>query len=71
MVAVAKKFRKVQITVRVNPQNLQRLDALGEASTRNRSEMVDRAIEEYVQTRISEVPAAIEKRIRAGHFDSK
>ena len=48
MLLVAKKFRKVQITVRVNPQNLERLDTLAESMFRNRSEMIDRAIEYYL-----------------------
>jgi metal-responsive CopG/Arc/MetJ family transcriptional regulator len=50
MVLVAKKrFTKVQITVRVHPQNLERLDQVGERLFRNRSEMVDRAIEEFLE----------------------
>ncbi|HEY2585968.1 MAG TPA: ribbon-helix-helix protein, CopG family [Tepidisphaeraceae bacterium] len=56
MVAVAKKFRKVQISVRVNGQNLDRLDLLGDAAGRNRSEMVDRAIEDYIRAHASELP---------------
>lgn len=49
MPAVAKKFPKVQITVRVNPHTLSKLEAIGEREWKNRSEMIDRAIEEYVR----------------------
>lgn len=48
MVCVAKKFAKVQLTVRVRPQNLDALNAIGERLMRNQSEMVDRAMEFYV-----------------------
>lgn len=37
--------------MRVNPHTLRQLDKLGAAVMRNRSEMVDRAIEEYVAAR--------------------
>ena len=56
MECVAKKYPKVQVTVRVHPLNLQRLDAIGEALFRNRSEMIDRAIEEYVERHADAVP---------------
>ena len=40
--------RKEQITITVNRQNLARLKKIAEEKGRSVSEMVDRAIEEYV-----------------------
>lgn len=53
---VPKRFRKVPVSARVNAHNLDLLDKLGEATGRNRSEMLDRAIEEYVRTHAAELP---------------
>jgi hypothetical protein len=55
MLRVAKKFRKVQVTVRVNPLGLSRLDRIGEMRMKNRSEMIDLAIEEYVRSHVGEL----------------
>lgn len=63
MVGVAKKFAKTQITIRVHPQNLQKLDELGEVMFRNRSEMVDRAIEEFVRRHAGELESEPERPI--------
>lgn len=57
MLAVAKKFPKEQVTIRVNPTNLRKLEAHGERLWKNRSEMIDRAIEEYVTNHADELPA--------------
>ena len=65
MLTVAKKFPKVQVTVRVNPNNLAKLEAIGEALWKNRSEMIDRAIEEFVQNHAAE--AAPDKPARRPH----
>jgi hypothetical protein len=42
---------RLQITITVNKHFLERLVAIGAAVGRNRSEMIDRAIEEYVERR--------------------
>lgn len=63
MVAVAKRFPKHQLTVRVNPANLSRLQATGERLMRNTSEMVDRAIEHYLATRAQQDIADAGKRL--------
>ena len=56
MFAVAKRFQKSQVTVRLNPLSLKRLDALGERQWKNRSQMIDIAIEAYVRSHWSELP---------------
>jgi predicted DNA-binding protein len=42
------KAERMQITVTVNTHFLKRLQSMGSEVGRNRSEMIDRAIEEYV-----------------------
>lgn len=50
MVAMASppKSDKQQITIRVNAHFLGRLEKIGSTIGRNRSEMIDRAIEQFV-----------------------
>lgn len=45
------KATRTQITITVNTHFLDRLEAIGGEVGRNRSEMIDRAIEEYVLAR--------------------
>jgi hypothetical protein len=53
-VAKPPKAQRRQVTITLNDHFLSRLEALGEPVGRNRSEMIDRAIEEYVLRRESE-----------------
>ena len=56
------KADRVQITVTVNTHFLKRLEAIGAGVGRNRSELVDRAIESYVLQ--NERPPQTEKTAR-------
>lgn len=50
MLLMAKKrIAKEQVNVRIAPQLLDRLDKLGEPIGLNRTELIRRAVEEYVQ----------------------
>jgi metal-responsive CopG/Arc/MetJ family transcriptional regulator len=45
------KADRVQITITVNRYFLERIEEMGREVGRNRSEMIDRAVEEYVDRR--------------------
>ena len=57
----APKSKRTQITVTVNDRLLKKLDRLASESDRNRSEMIDRVIEAYPDSTLTEQSAKSRK----------
>ena len=55
------KADRLQITITVNTYFLERLEKLGAKVRRNRSEMIDRSIEEYVARHETDQADAVQK----------